>query len=79
MEAPVTLDVATAHLAKEIREAADALLAKAGQKPEKWWRAYDLKDQTRNGWSAGALDIALSRLIDTGRFETRGDEVRLRS
>ena len=75
----MTLDVATAHLAKEIREAADALLAKAGQDTGRWWHAYELKDQTRNGWSAGALDIALSRLIDTGRFETQGDEVRLRS
>ncbi len=79
MEASLTLDVATAHLAKEIGEAAEALLVKAGQDPGRWWRAYELKDRTRNGWSAGALDIALSRLIDTGKFETRGDEVRLRS
>lgn len=75
----MSLDVATAHLAKEIREAGDALLAKAGEHPERWRLAYELKDSARNGWSAGAMDIALNRLIDTGKFETRGDEVRIRT
>ena len=75
----MSLDVATAHLAKEIREAGDALLAKAGEQPDRWWFAYELKDSARNGWSAGAMDIALNRLIDTGKFETQGDQVRIRT
>ena len=72
-------DVATAHLAKEISEAGDALLAKAVEEPNRWWFAYELKDRARNGWSAGAMDIALNRLIDTGKFDTKGDQVRIRT
>lgn len=72
-------DVATAHLAKEISEAGDALLAKASEKPDRWWFAYELKDRARNGWSAGAMDIALNRLIDSGKFDTKGDQVRIRT
>jgi len=79
MEASVSLDVATAHLAKEIKEAGDKLLAVAGAEPDRWWFAYELKDHARNGWSAGAMDIALNRLIDTGKFEIQGDQVRLRA
>jgi hypothetical protein len=78
MEASMSLDVATAHLAKEIGEAEDALLAKAGEEPDRWWFAYELKDRARNGWSAGAMDIALNHLIDTGKFDTDGDQVRIR-
>ena len=48
----MSLDVATAHLAKEIREAGDRLLAVAGEEPDRWWFAYELKDHARNGWSA---------------------------
>jgi hypothetical protein len=78
MEASVSLDIATAHLATEIREAAEKLLAVARAEPAKWWFAYELKDHARNGWSAGAMDIALSRLIDTEKFEVRGDQIRIR-
>jgi hypothetical protein len=81
MEAAVSPDVATEHLAREIAEAGEALLRKAGEEPQKWWYAFELKDRTRNGTglSAGALDIALTRLIDTEKFETRGDQVRVRT
>lgn len=72
-------DVATAHLAREISEAGDALLAKASEEPDRWWFAYELKDRARNGWSAGAMDIALNRLIDSGKFDTEGDQVRIRT
>lgn len=72
-------DIATAHLAKEISAARDALLATASGEPDRWWFAYELKDRARNGWSAGAMDIALNRLIDSGKFETKGDQVRIRT
>ncbi len=75
----MSLDVATAQLAKEIREAGDKLVEVASEEPHRWWPAYELKDHARNGWSAGAMDIALNRLIDTGRFDVRGDEVQIRS
>lgn len=73
----MSLDVATAHLGREIKEAGEKLLAVAGAEPQKWWFAYELKDHARNGWSAGAMDIALSRLIDTGKFEVQGDRIRI--
>jgi len=78
MEASMSIDVATAQLAKEIREAEDRLLEVASEKPDRWWPAYELKDHARNGWSAGAMDIALSRLIDTGKFDVRGDQIHIR-
>jgi hypothetical protein len=77
MEALMSPDVVTAHLAREIREAGEKILAVAEAEPQRSWYAYELKDHARNGWSAGAMDIALSRLIDTGKFEIEGDLLRI--
>ena len=77
MEIAMELDPAQAGLAKEIAAAREALtdlaLARAGD----WSYAYELKAQARNGWSAGAIGLALSQLIEEGRFEVDGDRVRL--
>ena len=69
-------DVMSEQLAKEINEASEALVARARER-EDWWRAYELKDQARNGWSSGAMNIALRRLVETGVFEQQGDRIRL--
>lgn len=71
-------DAASARLAKEIAEAREAMLDLARQEPDRWWYAYELKDQARNGWSGGAMSIALGRMIETGIFELdSGDRIRL--
>ena len=71
-------DAASEQLAHEITDAREALLSSAQENPERWWFAYELKDRARNGWSAGAMSMALTRLIDTGVFELQGDRIRLR-
>lgn len=78
MEAALSPDVATEQLAQEIGEATRELLRLVAEEPDRPWPAYELKDRARNGWSAGATDIALNRLIDTGRFEIDGDLIRIR-
>jgi hypothetical protein len=76
MEAAMSPDVMSEQLAKEIQEAGEALLARAKERDD-WWHAYELKDRARNGWSAGAMNIALRRLVDTNVFEQQGDRIRL--
>lgn len=78
MEVAMDRDATSQRLAGEIADAREALVANARQEPERWWFAYELKDNARNGWSAGAMDMALSRLIDTDVFELQGDRIRLR-
>jgi hypothetical protein len=70
-------NAAAEQLASEIAEARDALLGTVQREPRRWWVAYQLKDQARNGWSAGTMNMALGRLIDTGVFELKGDCIRL--
>lgn len=66
------------NMVREIAEARQALVDCARQEPDRWWFAYELKDHARNGWSAGAMNMALRRLIKTGVFEADGDQIRLR-
>lgn len=71
-------DVASKRLEQEIEEAQQALLAAAAERPpDQWWFAFELKDHTRNGWSAGAMNIAFRRLIKEHVFEIEGDRIRL--
>ena len=70
-------NAASERLASEIADAREALLDSAQHEPERWWLAYELKDEARNGWSASAMNMALARLIDTGVFELDGDRIRL--
>jgi hypothetical protein len=77
MEASMKRNAMAERLAGEIAEARDALLDTVRRDPERWWIAYQLKDQARNGWSASTMNLALSRLIDTGVFELKEDRIRL--
>lgn len=71
-------DATSERLVKEIEEAREALIEKAKERPaDQWWRAYELKDRARNGWSAGAMNIAFRRLIESDIFEQQGDRIRL--
>ena len=76
MEAAMSPDALSEQLAQEIDEAREALIAQARQRDD-WWHAYELKDRARNGWSAGAMNIAFRRLIETKVFEQQGDRIRL--
>lgn len=77
MEASMKRNAVAERLATEIAEAHDALLDTVRRDPKRWWVAYQLKDQARNGWSASIMNLALARLIDTGVFELKGDCIRL--
>jgi hypothetical protein len=77
MEVSMKRTAMAEQMAREIAEAREALLECARREPDRWWFAYELKDFARNGWSAGAMNMALRRLIKTGAFETEGDRIRL--
>jgi hypothetical protein len=79
MESSMALDATTEFLAGEIRAASAALVSEARQAPERWWPAWELKAQARNGWSDGAMSLGLNRLIQDGTFAVKGDSVRLNS
>jgi hypothetical protein len=78
MESTVAIDATAAALAEDVATAEEALRNLAAAEPERWWAAYELKAQARNGGSAGAMSMALNRLVDDGTFDlTNGDQVRL--
>jgi hypothetical protein len=78
MEASMSVDATSERLAEEIEEARKALVERASERgPDDWWHAYELKDRARNGWSAGAMNIAFRRLLAAGVFEQQGDRIRL--
>jgi hypothetical protein len=70
-------DAPTSHLSEEVAGARDALIAHMQADADAWWSTYELKIQVRNGWSPGAMSLALNELVDDGTLEARGDEVRL--
>jgi hypothetical protein len=79
MEIRMTFDHAYAAVAEEVRAARDALVRVAGAQKNEWWYPADLRMQARNGWSAGAMGVALDGLVDDGVFEVSPDLcVRLR-
>ena len=74
----MSVDATSERLAEEIEEARKALVERASERgPDDWWHAYELKDRARNGWSAGAMNIAFRRLLAAGVFEQQGDRIRL--
>jgi len=78
MEVSMSPDVASKRLEQEIEEARQALLDAAAERPaEDWWYAFELKDRARNGWSAGAMNIAFRLLVKEHVFEVEGDRIRL--
>ncbi len=72
-----TSDPLATHLTQEIVEASAALVDLCKSQPDRDWPAYELKTQARNGWSAGAMSMALSRLLDEGVLWAEGDRIRL--
>jgi Elongation factor SelB, winged helix len=74
---PMTTDATAASLSKEIAAARERLIELCQDPPEGGWPAHELKNRARNGWSDGALNIALSRLIEDGTLVAEGDRVRL--
>lgn len=78
MEVSMSSDIASRRLEQEIEEAREALLVAAAKRPaDQWWFAFELKDHARNGWSAGATNIAFRRLISEHVFDIEGDRIRL--
>ena len=74
----MTTDRASEHLEREIEEARQALVdAAAKRSADEWWHAYELKDHARNGWSAGAMNIAFRSLVNEHVFDIQGDLIRL--
>jgi hypothetical protein len=72
-------DPSYAALVEEVQAAEGQLVAVARQEPGKWWDPYELRKTARNGWSAGAMGIALDNLIDGRVFDVNAAlHVRLR-
>ena len=69
-------DSTTAHLSKEVAAAREALIAQVATDPDHWWSAYDLKVAVRNGWTSGAMSLALNQLVDEGVLEAQKGKVR---
>jgi hypothetical protein len=63
MEFAVTFDPTFAALAAEVAAAEKALAETAAEDPHRWWYPYELRSSARNGWSAGAMGIAMDNLI----------------
>jgi hypothetical protein len=74
----MTVDATDRAVNAEVAAARDALFELASSRPSEWWTAYDLKVRARNGWSAGAMGLALRELIDEGVLEQREDDLRVR-
>jgi hypothetical protein len=74
----MSADATSTALIEEIAAARDALVEQANRSPSKWWDAFELKTMARNGWSAGAMGLALGELLDDGTFEL-GADLRVRA
>ena len=73
----MTVDATDQAVNEEVAAARDAIVELASSS-DKWWTAYELKVRARNGWSAGAMGLALRELVDEGILEQREDDLRLR-
>lgn len=68
------IDQTYAALAEEVVEAEKQLVAVAHTAGEReWWDPYELRKKARNGWSPGAMGIALDNLIDRSVFVVNAD------
>jgi hypothetical protein len=75
MEAMMTADATDVALANEIDAARAKLVELASEQPSRWWTAYELKVEARNGWSPGAMGLALRQLIEEGRLVQRPEDL----
>jgi hypothetical protein len=73
MVSPMPVDAIDKALDHEIDAACKALLELAETDREKWWTAFELKVQARNGWSSAVMGLALRRLVAEDLFEQRSD------
>jgi hypothetical protein len=79
MESTLIVDQTYAALTDDVLAAEAALVEVAKEAPDQWWYPYDLRQRARNGWSPGAMGIALDNLIARHTFEVSADQrVRLR-
>jgi len=72
-----TLDPTAAALAGEVMAAREAVLELCKSDAERPRLAYELKREARNGWSAGAMTLALNGLLADGLLQAEGDLIRL--
>jgi hypothetical protein len=73
----MAVDQADKAVEEEVQAARAAILDVIRTAPSEAWTAYELKTRARNGWSSGAMGIALRELIDEGVL-TRGSDLRVR-
>jgi hypothetical protein len=79
MGSAMTVDQTYIALTEQVAAAEKAIVAEAKKAAGEWWYPYDLRKQARNGWSAGAMGIAMDNLIARGVLEVNADLcVRLR-
>lgn len=71
------IDPAVAELQDEIRRARAALVTTLEAHPGRQWSARDLKVESKNGWSFGAANLALTGLVDDGMLVIDDGKVRL--
>jgi hypothetical protein len=77
MEIVMTVDVTDRKIGEEIERARSALLRLAGEAPQRWWTAHELKVKARNGGSSAIMGLALSQLLEEGALE-EGSDLRVR-
>jgi hypothetical protein len=77
MEFSMGIDPAAAQLRHEIEQASGALVTMLKADPERPWSPRDLKAESKEGWSYGAANLALMRLVDDGTLVIDGGKVRL--
>jgi hypothetical protein len=68
MESTMTTDAAFQSLTEEIEAARGALLTLARSESGRAWHPYELKTRARNGWSSGAMGLALDSLLADGQL-----------
>jgi hypothetical protein len=75
MEGSMTVDQTFAALEADVRAAETALVEVAQSKPGTWWTPHELRQQARNGWSPGAMGLALDSLIARRVFEVNVEKL----
>lgn len=73
----MSIDPAVAELRHEIEAARQALLATFEADPQRPWSPRELKVASKNGWSYGAANLALTSLVEDGTFVLDDGKVHL--
>lgn len=71
------IDPAVAELRFEIEQARAALLATLEADPEHPWSARELKAKSKDDWTYGAANLALTAMVDDGTLVLDGGNLRL--